>query len=126
MVSGYGRGCLRHEGLSRDRSSPPSGPALNIRTCGSTNETGKPGTDRTAGVSEQVSATERTFSYYGPHASGGSRRTTHPGLRRSGGGQETGQPLSASGHHLGSVPAPPAVLPTPTGSLAGHLPRRDR
>ena len=41
-------------------------------------------------------------------------------------GQQAGQPLSAPGHRLGSVPAAPAGLPAPAGSLAGHLPRRDR
>ena len=33
--------------------------------------------------------------HHGPDASGGARRAPHPGRRRSGGGQEAGQPLSA-------------------------------
>ena len=70
-----------------------------LRACGRANETGS--TDRAADVSEPVSAAGRALGHYGPDAPGGARRTPRPGLRRPGGGQEAGQPLTAPGHRSG-------------------------
>ena len=72
-----------------------------LRACGRANETGS--TDRAADVSEPVSAAGRALGHYGPDAPGGARRTPRPGLRRPGGGQEAGQPLTAPRHRSGGA-----------------------
>src|SRR5580658_6057155 len=89
-----------------DSQAHDEGTYHHLRACGRANETGS--TDRAADISEPVSAAGRALGHYGPDAPGGGRRTPRPGLRRPGDGQETGQPLTAPRHRLGSVPARPA------------------